>query len=373
VVLAEARTRRGGPSARARREGSVGVSGVQRARILSSAVRVVSEYGYARMSVARVAGGARVSRRTFYDVFQDREDCFLAVFEDGLARVSARVGRAYASAGDGPRAWCGRVRAALTELLVFFDEEPGVASLLVVDALGAGPRVLERRAQVLKGLSGVLHEDGVRAGGVKRVAPLAGEGVVGAVFGVIHTRLSQEDPAPVLELLNPLVGIVVLPYLGQAAAQRELRGMRTFSSGREQPAGLKSPTRLPDRTMDPLAGLPMRVTYRTLRVLRAIAERPGASNRVVGELAETHDQGQISKLLARLEKLGLIENTSGENRHRPTGEPNAWRLTVRGREVELALRVGADDGGGSSGDGSGFGQGGRELENDNGKHERAHR
>jgi DNA-binding MarR family transcriptional regulator len=141
-----------------------------------------------------------------------------------------------------------------------------------------------------------------------------------------------------------LVGIVVLPYLGRAVAQRELRGARTFSSGGKQAGGLRSPTRLPDSAQDPLAGLPMRVTYRTLRVLRAIAEHSGASNRVVGDLAETHDQGQISKLLSRLEKLGLVENTSAGSAHKPTGEPNAWRLTPRGQEVELALRAGASSG-----------------------------
>jgi AcrR family transcriptional regulator len=316
-----------------RREGAAGVSEVQRARMLSSAVRVVSEVGYQRMSVARIAGGARVSRRTFYDVFEDREDCFLAVFEDGLARVFERVGGAYASTGGD---WCGRVRAALSELLVFFDEEPGVASLLVVDALGAGPRVLERRAEVLRGLSARLHEDGVRAGSVKEIAPLTGEGVVGGVFGVIHTRLSQEYPAPVLELLNPLLGMIVLPYRGRAAARRELE--RPVSEGaRSVKLGAGSSGRGIVGS-DPLEGLPMRVTYRTLRVLGAIAEHPGASNRTVGEAADTHDQGQISKLLARLEGLGLIQNTSG-NDHRPTGEPNAWRLTPRGEEIERALRV----------------------------------
>jgi AcrR family transcriptional regulator len=327
---------------RTRREGAAGVSEVQRARMLNAAVRVVSEHGYQKMSVARVAGGARVSRRTFYDVFQDREDCFTAIFADALGRVSERVLGAYGNAdarGNGG-AWCERVRAALTELLTFFDEEPNVASLLVVDALTAGPRVLELRAQVLTRLSATLHRDGSRAGDVKDVAPLTGEGVVGAVFGVVHTRLSEKDPAAVLELLDPLLGMVVLPYLGRAAAQRAQRGVRTFSSGRKQPAGLKSPTRLPLDAKDPLDGLPMRITYRTLRVLGAIAEHPGASNRAVGEFADTRDQGQISKLLARLEGLGLIENASGSG-HRPTGEPNAWRLTLRGEEVERALRVGA--------------------------------
>jgi AcrR family transcriptional regulator len=302
--------------------------------MLSAAVRVVSEHGYQKMSVARVAGGARVSRRTFYDVFEDREDCFLAIFEDALGRAGARVNGAYESSGAGGE-WCERVRNALTALLVFFDEEPRVASLLVVDALGAGPRVLERRAQVLKGLSARLHRDGSRAGNASKIASLMGEGVVGAVFSVIHTRISQKDPAATLESLNPLMGMIVLPYLGQAAAQRELgrpepRSARSAKPGKQSSKG--------SMASDPLEGLPMRITYRTLRVLGAIADHPGASNRTVGEAADTFDQGQISKLLARLEGLGLIENTSG-NHHKPTGEPNAWRLTQRGGEIERALRV----------------------------------
>jgi AcrR family transcriptional regulator/DNA-binding MarR family transcriptional regulator len=311
--------------------------------MLSSAVRVVSEFGYQKMSVARVAGGARVSRRTFYDVFEDREDCFLAIFEDALGRASERVSDAYEDAG-GDRDWCGRVRAALGELLVFFDEEPRAASLLLVDVLGAGPRVLERRAQVLKGLSARLHRDGSRAGGAAGIAPLTGEGVIGAVFSVIHTRISQKDPVATVGLLNSLMGMIVLPYLGQATARRELgqRGTRTFSSGRKTPAGVKSPARLGGLSRDPLEGLPMRITYRTLRVLGAMAEHPDASNRTIGEAADIYDQGQISKLLARLEKLGLITNTSG-NSHKPTGEPNSWRLTTRGEEVERALRVDPGD------------------------------
>jgi AcrR family transcriptional regulator/DNA-binding MarR family transcriptional regulator len=302
--------------------------------MLSAAVRVVSEHGYQKMSVARVAGGARVSRRTFYDVFEDREDCFLAIFEDALERAGARVSGAYENPNGGD--WCERVRNALTELLVFFDEEPRVASLLVVDALGAGPRVLERRAEVLKGLSTRLHRDGSRAGNASKIAPLTGEGVIGAVLSVIHTRISQKDPVATLELLNPLMGMIVLPYLGQAAAQREL-GRSTPKGARSAKPGTRSSNK-GSAGSDPFEGLPMRITYRTLRVLGAIADHPGASNRTIGEAADTYDQGQISKLLARLEKLGLIENTSG-NGHKPTGEPNAWRLTQRGGEIERALRV----------------------------------
>jgi hypothetical protein len=69
-------------------------------------------------------------------------------------------------------------------------------------------------------------------------------------------------------------------------------------------------------------------------VLAAIAAAPGASNRLVAEAAGVVDQGQISKLLARLEHLGLIRNTGVGH---VKGEPNAWELTVRGREVQQAL------------------------------------
>jgi DNA-binding MarR family transcriptional regulator len=78
----------------------------------------------------------------------------------------------------------------------------------------------------------------------------------------------------------------------------------------------------------------MRLTYRTLMVLSAIGMEPGASNRRVGEAAGVHDQGQISKLLGRLEKLGLIHNIGNGQ---PRGEPNAWTLTPRGQEVAQAF------------------------------------
>jgi AcrR family transcriptional regulator/DNA-binding MarR family transcriptional regulator len=313
------------------------VAEMQRSRMLSSAVRVLSEVGYQRMSVARVAGGARVSRRTFYDVFADREDCFLAVFEESVSRAQALVRDAYVGEGgssSGSSApWREKVRAGLSALLGFLDEEPGMRSLLIVDALQAGPRVLRARAEVLERL-GVAIQDGgsSSARSARELPPLTGEGVVGAVFSVIHSRLLAERSGSLLDLLNQLMAMVVLPYLGPAAAQRELERpvlVPARATGNGRSGGRSS---LPS-VNDPLAALPMRLTYRTMRVLSAIGEQPGASNRHVGEIAGASDQGQISKLLMRLEKLGLIENVTGHERSQPTGEPNAWRLTSLGEEI----------------------------------------
>jgi AcrR family transcriptional regulator len=338
------------------RRGGVQVSEVQRARMLSSAVQVVSEFGYGQMSVARVTGRARVSRRTFYDLFEDREDCFLAVFDDALGRVSELVVGAY----EGERGvWVEKVRAALMALLVFLDGEPGVCSLLVVDALAGGPRILERRVEVLERLGGAVQEGGSRARSGGREFPvLTGEGVVGAVFSVIHTRVLAKRSGSLVGLLGSLMGMIVLPYLGSAAAQREIARPPAVSPAKSggvsrrqegsssslQSWSVSSSSSSSSSLVgdDPLAGLAMRITYRTLRVLSVIGERPGGSNRGVADLSGIADQGQMSKLLARLEGLGLIENTTMTGRDRGThqraGEPNAWRLTSKGEQVVDSLR-----------------------------------
>jgi AcrR family transcriptional regulator len=274
-----------------------------------------------------------VSRRTFYDLFGDREDCFLAVFDDGVSRAGNVASIAYEHAQD---AWRERVRAGLAALLEFFDDEPQLGSLLVVDALGAGPRVLERRAQVLQRLAWIVEEGqnapsspGARKS--RRAPSLIAEGTVGAVSSVIHARLlpTGSGRAPRLTpLLNELMGMIVLPYLGPAAAEQELTRGEPAARPRRKPA------------TDPLDALPMRLTYRTLRVLAAIAEQgaQGArpSNSRIGQLAGVTDKGQISKLLTRLQNLDLIHN-AGQGQ--PKGEPNAWTLTGKGREIQRTIQA----------------------------------
>jgi AcrR family transcriptional regulator len=333
----------------------VQVSEVQRARILGAMVRVVAEQGVAATTVSRVVKRAGVSRRTFYELFAGCEDCFLAVFEETVERASKIAREASSASAVSDRAssaWRERIRAGLGALLVFFEEEPALGRLLVVDALGAGLKVLERRALVLETLAEIVDRGRGEAKGRRgRVSspsltssslPLTAEGTVGAVLAVTHARMTQpDDPRPLPELLNPLMGMIVLPYLGQAAAARELAGpvpkgsrrQASAASGRTA-AGARNGRRRGSAPRDPLEGLDMRLTYRTLMVLAVIAAEPGASNRRVGEGAGIHDQGQISKLLGRLSKLGLIHNSGAGQ---PKGERNAWTLTGRGQEVQRAL------------------------------------
>lgn len=147
---------------------------------------------------------------------------------------------------------------------------------------------------------------------------------MGGVLSVLHGRLLAREWDSFLELLNPLMSMLVLPYFGSAAARREL----------SRPVPRAKPHSAPGGGSSPLKRLDMRLTYRTVRALMAVAENPGSSNRMVGMGAGILDQGQTSKLLSRLEKLSLISN---DGLAPGRGAPSAWRLTEKGKEVHDAL------------------------------------
>jgi AcrR family transcriptional regulator len=304
------------------------VSEIQRARIVAAMVDVASERGAANATVARVVARSGVSRRTYYELFEDREDCFLAAFDEAVKRIAAVVVPAY----EQPGRWRAKTRAALTALLGFLDHEPGMARLLIAEALGAGPKALKRRQHTLDQIISVADQGRAEATQGEGPPPLTAEGIVGGVLSLIHSRLLAGDGS-LVELLNPLMAMIVLPYLGTAAARRELE--------QPVPAGHSGGRRV---GMDLLRDLDMRLTYRTIRVLLAIGELSGRgsagrreshpSNRKVADAAGIRDQGQVSKLLARLQQLGLIEN-AGEGRAK--GEPNKWTLTQHGNEVHKML------------------------------------
>jgi AcrR family transcriptional regulator/DNA-binding MarR family transcriptional regulator len=302
------------------------VTEIQRSRMLAAALSAVEEVGYSRMTVAQVISRAKVSRKTFYDVFADREDCFLAALEQAVTQAGRHVKEAYAR----ETGWREGVRAGLGELLVFFDEEPALARLVLVEALGAGPRVLERRAEILDELAKIVDQGRFATSAGREPPEVVAEGVVGAVFAVLHTRALGEDGDERFAcLLGSLMNIVVLPYLGARAASRELS--RQAPERRRAAPGRAAR----GQSRDPMAGLSMRLTYRTVRVLVVIGEHPGASNREIAERSGVSDQGQISKLLARLARLELVENT-GDGQEK--GGSNAWHLTPRGARVERATR-----------------------------------
>ncbi len=327
------------------------VADIQRSRLLAAAVAALEEQGYENTSVAHITGRSRVSRRTFYDLFANREECIAAVLQDAAAQVA----RELAEQGVPGLAWRERMRAGLWTVLCFLEREPALGRTLVVQsAHGSGP-VAQARAAIVDELVAAVDAGRRECPRASHCTALTAEGVVGAVLAILHTRLASSSGLPVggrgaragrapdggrslrtrpTGLLGELTAIVLLPYEGAAVARREqakpapARPVQTA-----QPALLGAP--------DPLAGLSMRITYRTARVLEGIAAHPGMSNREAARHAGIADQGQVSKLLARLRKLGLVDNGAHIK-----GAANAWALTPMGLQVARSLggRAGSETG-----------------------------
>ncbi|MGA9286585.1 MAG: TetR/AcrR family transcriptional regulator [Solirubrobacteraceae bacterium] len=310
------------------------VDDFQRARILSAMIEVSADVGYLGASVAPVVARAGVSRRTFYELFDGREDCFLAAFEWAVGQTRSVVLEAYGM----QRTWRERVRYGLAALLVFFDAEPQLARVCVIEALGAGKLVLARRAIIVEKLAAGLGVEAPRARAGAGRPLLTAEGVVGGALSVIHGRLLEaqrvesaqaQGSGGLIGLHSQLMALIALPYLGPSAAGEE------FS--RSLPELPRRPLVEPRAHGDGgrlLERLEMRLTYRTVRCLVFVAEHPGASNREIAEGAEISDEGQASKLLARLTRLDLVANSRP---HGP-GFANRWSLTARGEQVLTAVR-----------------------------------
>jgi AcrR family transcriptional regulator len=293
------------------------VSEVQHARLLNAMAEVACEHGVAAVTVTHVVARAGMSRRTFYNLFEDRTACFVAVLEE----TEGRAGRIVTRAWQSETRWIDKVRAGLLALLAFLDQEPALANVCVVQSIAGGSEILAWRRGVTAILIDAVDQGGAHARG-KSLSPLVAEGLAGAALAIVHARLLESEAPRLVELLNPLMELIALPYLGPGAASRE--------ASRPAP---------PPPEIDPgphddgeflVVDLDMRVTYRTLRTLSAIGDQPGASNREIAARAEIRDQGQISKLLRRLEGLGLITNTGQGPR---TGAPNAWSLTALGTSL----------------------------------------
>ncbi len=314
------------------RGGGVYLSRVQQTRLLDAALAVVAGEGLRRLSATRVSARAGMSTKTFYDLFADSEDCFLAVFDRAVDELAAAAAPAWAGEGE----WVQRVREALTVVLARLERDPALGRVVFVEALGAGPRGLARRAEVLERVAEFIDQGRVGSPLAEVLPRLTGMGVAGAAFSIVHARLVELRSGSLMELAGPVMATVVLPYQGQESSAREFArpvpDLPMLPESAERPGDSEDDS--PDsqaRDAQPLA--PVRVTERTCSVLAAVGERPGANNRQVAAGAGVDNEPQISRLLARLAEHGLVENTGG----RTAGLAKAWWLTASGEEF---LRTG---------------------------------
>jgi DNA-binding MarR family transcriptional regulator len=285
----------------------------QHAHRLVAAAEAVGNLPHEGLAAAGANGRAILSRQALREHLQASETCQLEAFEAALALAAEQASAAF-QAQDG---WVDRVRAGLLALLEFFDEEPALARYLVVHSAQAGEAILTRRCEVIDQIALLLDDE--RAPARAYPPPLSAQAVASGVLGVVHARLCQPQAGALVELAGPLMSFTVLPFLGFRAARRELA--HPLASGR-----------VPLELLHDRGG---QLNSRAAAVVGVVGAEPGLNNRQVAERASIKDGGQSSRLLARLERLGLIENTGDAHRR---AAAKAWRLTVSGERLEARIR-----------------------------------
>ncbi len=309
------------------------VRGMARERILGAIVQVVAERGYARAGVGAVLERARVSSRTLYELFPGGiDDGLLAVMDHGLERVSVLAARAL----EGEESWREGMRAALAAVLAFFDSEPELARVLVVETLAGDGVVRETRERTVGAFRALVVAR--IEGEVAHASPLAAHGMLASVMEIVRARLIAPEPQPLIGLLGPLMGLIVEHVAGwETAAEEARRGDELARAIQAQAAAGGSP---PPATAGSEIALPAILANPAARRLREcvlyLAEQgergSHPSNRGVGAAVGVPHKSQVSRLLLQLQAENLaVKRSAGP------GAPNEWQLTPHGREIAHAL------------------------------------
>lgn len=188
----------------------------QRSRLIDAFTKVAAERGYTRISAAQVAAEAGLPREAFYAHFPDLRRCLIASYDAYFERLMAHIEEAC----EGEEEWPGRVKAAVGASLEFVLETASRARLFSVEAISAGPALLERRFASTTRLAARLEH--LRAHSPRATEiPASTEWVlVAGVYSRITAHLLAEEAGLLADLESELVELLLAPYLGEQEARR---------------------------------------------------------------------------------------------------------------------------------------------------------
>lgn len=181
-----------------------GTAASERDDLCRALTRVVAEYGWTGTTPDRVAREARIDPPRFYDEFRSIEECYVAVYDRMLARVS-RIAMQQVEAGTlapGPRAWQEQLDAIFSAMLMFFSLEPALAKTCLVEVLGAGPAARARRDAALEDFTSYV--EGLRLSNGEPMPPLAAELIVLGTTELLGRRVARDEAEQLPTLLPEL-------------------------------------------------------------------------------------------------------------------------------------------------------------------------
>jgi AcrR family transcriptional regulator len=180
----------------------------QRTRLHEAAGAVFARMGYADATAELIAREAGMSKATFYEHFDNKEDCICALFDAALEQILAalQAGERRTGADGDP------YRPSIELLIAVITEHPAIAQTLLIEIIGAGPRASERRDRFLEQLAAYVDQrnaTSAAAGQTPRFAsPHDAFAIVGGVVELLSRQLRTGVPADVRELEPVVVRLV---------------------------------------------------------------------------------------------------------------------------------------------------------------------
>jgi AcrR family transcriptional regulator len=186
----------------------------QRQRLLNSVVEAVAEHGYNATTIAAITAAAKISRRTFYEYFEGKEDCFAAAYE----MIEAHVLDSMLAAPGAGEPWPERVRARLAALLDVLARDAAVSRIFLIEPLAAGGDVATRYREAMQLLAGTLRPEPPPS---ELDMEVRDQALIGGIATLIVRRLNAGGAQRLPELLPDLVELALAPYLGREEAKRQ--------------------------------------------------------------------------------------------------------------------------------------------------------
>jgi AcrR family transcriptional regulator len=188
----------------------------QRERLLNGVVEAVAEHGFGATTIGKITEAAKISRRTFYEYFASKEECFLGAY----AMIDEHVRGSMLAAADPAEPWPEQVRAKLAALLDVLSRDLAVARFYLVEPLAAGGEIAARYRDAMRLLAETIRP---RSPLSEMDVEVRDQVLMGGIATLISRRLKAGEAAQLNELLPDLVELALAPYLGRGEARRVAR------------------------------------------------------------------------------------------------------------------------------------------------------
>lgn len=190
----------------------------QRGRLIAGIIEAVAENGYGDTTIAAIVKAAELSKKTFYEHFGNKEECFEAAYEASFDFLRSTV-----VGTEGAKSWGATVRRRLDALLEALSSEPDLASFFLIAPTSVGDEIAERHHEAMRELVGALTEGAPKARRNRGASETQEQALAGGISRLVVRKLGDGEAEKLPELLPALTELVLWPYLGGEEAVRIAR------------------------------------------------------------------------------------------------------------------------------------------------------